>query len=155
MAGLPAFVPSAVPGQPVREMRTLYYGEIPDPSFYFTGVTFSNLGQEPVTALASLHGSDGTALAQAEWAVAVRQQITREIWTVFAGTPLAGASYLKVQSPAEQLGFELYLTRDPGQYPFQFDGLAGQGAGFLKLVFPMAAPEAEWASRLRLVNLAA
>jgi len=159
LAGLPAFSPStslfkkAGRAAPAKADHAIYYNEIPDIGLYYTGVTFSNLGDQQTTVHVTLHDANGNVLEENKWPVEVREQITREIWWLFDGAQVANAAYLKATAPQQMMGFELYLTRDTAQHPFQFDGVIGMSGGAKKLVFPLIRTTAGWTTYLRVTNL--
>jgi PKD repeat protein len=131
----------------------LFYGAVPDPSFYYTGVTFSNLGEAPVTVRARVHDAAGQLLAESAWAAAPGEQITRELPALFGEAEVPGAAYLQVGADEPLTGFALFLTRPGLAAPFQFDGAPAWPWGGYGLVFPMA-PDTDAAADLRLTNLA-
>jgi len=94
----------------------LFYGAVPDPARYYTGVTFSVSGTEPVTAHAFIQDADGLVLADAEWPAAPGEQITRELPALFGQTDIPGAACLRVGADVPLTGFSLYMTR-PGLAP--------------------------------------
>jgi len=158
LAGLPAFSPTTqlfkyVRGKGKNGAYTIYYNEIPDSGFYYTGVTFSNLGSQATSVHVELYDEIGTKLEEADWPVGVKEQITREIWFLFQGQEVPGAAYLEAGSDEKLMGFELYLTRDPESSPFQFDGVIGMTGGAELLYFPMVKTGIEWATFIRLTNL--
>lgn len=163
LAGLPVLSPYApvlkTGGKPGAGRRadgagyTLYYNEIPDPAFYYTGVTFSNLGSQGTDAHVEAVDAAGQVLSQADWPVNVRAQITREIGALFTEGLPAGAAYLKVGAPERLMGFELYLTRDVTREPFEFDGVIAMTGGARKLAFPLVRTGPDWTTTLKLTNL--
>jgi hypothetical protein len=132
---------------------TLWYPEIRDPASFYTGVTYANLGARPATATASLHGSDGQLLRQADWDSPPSAQVTREIWDLFDGEALPDAAYLKVTSAEPLLGFELYLSSSEGEEGFRFDGSAAACRGARRLDFLLPAGDPAAAFTLHLLNI--
>lgn len=159
LAGLPAFSPStslfkkSARAASDRADHTVYYNEIPDIGIYYTGVTFSNLGDTQSTVHVTLYDANGNVLGENNWPVEVREQITREIWWLFDGAEVPAAAYLKATAPQQLMGFELFLTRDTSQHPFQFDGVIGMSGGSKKLVFPLIRSTDGWTTYLRITNL--
>jgi len=132
----------------------VYYSEIPDPSFYDTGITFSNLGNHDTNAHLYLYDADGNELATADVPVSVREQRTSFLEDFFTEGIPAGAAYLKVGAAERLMGFELFLTADWVNDPFQLDGVVGVSSGATTLHFPLVRSNEDWQSWLKLVNLA-
>ncbi|MBN2432289.1 MAG: RHS repeat protein [Acidobacteria bacterium] len=156
LAGLPAFSPSTQLFKHRISKNNgyhVFYNEIPDNGFYYTGATFSNLGSLTTTAHLTLFDAAGNILAEADWPVIAGQQITREIWALFDDTVYDQARHFQVSSPERIMGFELYLTRDPGAAPFQFDGIIGMTEGASRLYFPLVQSGLDWSTAVRLTNL--
>lgn len=154
LAGLSAEIPEpAVPGVPEY---CLWYPEIPSPADYYTGVTLSNLGVSPASVAFRLYDAAGATLRDTPWPANLQplEQVTRNLWDLFEGIPVAGAATMMARSPQPMLGFELYLTKPEywGQRPYVFDGMPGTAAAGLHLCFPLVKASEGWATRLRLVN---
>jgi len=156
LAGLPAFSPTT---QLFKRRLSdnsgyhVFYNEIPDNDVYYTGATFSNLGNSASTAHLTLYDPAGNILAEADWPINAGQQITREIWALFNDTVYNEARHFLASSPERMMGFELYLTRNPGTAPFQFDGIIGMTEGATRLYFPLVQTGPDWSTAVRLTNL--
>jgi len=154
LAGLPAFYQNLVTSpKDAPESHMVYYNMIAGNDDYLTGVTVSNLAEQPTQVNFTLRGLQGQDLAHSVWEVNPLQQVTREIWNVFDGTIFTDASYLQADSASSILGFELSLTRSDSGLPFQFDGLLGLSSGADLLYFPLVQPAGDWENWLRLTNV--
>jgi hypothetical protein len=129
----------------------LYYPEVPPNDAYYTGVTFSNQGDQPCTAVVELLDGSGNPLAQRQWTVQPLQQVTREIWYALddAGVVHPSARALRITADQPLLGFELFLTRSG---PFMFDGVTAAARSAPTLIFPLVQSDADWSTSLRLLN---
>lgn len=151
LSGLPGFVLPAE-GLTERSSSTLHLGEIPPDDQWYTGVTFSNLGAAPVTAKADLLDGLGSVLASADLNVGPQSQMTREVWSLFGGTPFPSAARVRVVSPTPLLGFEINAARS-GLESLDFDGLLGMGGGCTRQCFPLVRCTGDWTTVLRLTDL--
>ncbi len=151
LSGLPGFV---LPAEALteRSSSTLHLGEVPPDDQWYTGVTFSNLGTAPVTAKADLLDGAGSLLASADLSVGPQSQMTREVWSLFGGTPFPSAARVRVVSPTPLLGFEINAARN-GLESLDFDGLLGMGGGCTKQCFPLVRCTGAWTTVLRLTDL--
>lgn len=151
LAGLPAAAGEPATARKAADTYTLYYPEIPPNDTYYTGVTFSNQGEQPCTAVVELLDSDGNPLSQRSWTVQPLQQVTREIWFALddAGTVHPNARALRITADQPLLGFELFFTRSG---PFIFDGVTAAARFASTLIFPLVQPDAAWFTSLRLLN---
>jgi chitodextrinase len=117
----------------------LMYNEIPDPSVYFTGITFSNMGTMETEVYLELYDWSGVSMVEpVSMNVLSRQQMTRPLGYFFDDALLADAAYLKVGAMEPLLGFELFM-RGGGSSgePYQYDGIVGQEYGAPVLYFPL------------------
>ncbi|MBP7867813.1 MAG: hypothetical protein KA419_17930 [Acidobacteria bacterium] len=142
--GAPEPSPASLPGS-----YELVFSEVPANADYFTGITFSCLGGSAAKAQVTVHGAEGQTLQLAEWPVEPLQQITREVWGLFVGVPVAGSSYLKISSAQPLTGFELFVSRGGS---FRFDGLPAASTGSNRLVFPVIRAGGGYGSVVKLVN---
>ena len=136
-AGLPPFSLDEV--KAVGETSMVYYNEIPDPSYFYTGVTVSNMGEQPATLTAEVFDKSGNRLAEAIWPTPIQpmEQVTRKVWDFFGGTVYPAAAYVRFSSPEQLMGFELFLTDFSISAPFQLDGLTGVQPQTEHLFFPV------------------
>lgn len=132
----------------------LFYGAVPDPARYYTGVTFSVSGADPVTAHTFIQDAGGLVLAEAAWPAAPGEQITRELPVLFGQAEIPGAACLRVGADVPLTGFSLYMTRPGLAEPYLFDGAPACPWGSYGLIFPMIPDEAGWTGVLRLTSLA-
>ena len=132
----------------------LFYGAVPDPERYYTGVTFSDTGRDPVTVHAFVHDANGLVLAEAAWPAEPGEQITRELPALFGQAEIPEGAYLRVGADAPLTGFSLYMTRPELAEPFLFDGAPACPWGSYGLIFPMVPDADGWTGNLRLTSLA-
>jgi len=148
---------------PTIQIRTLSEGErdwpyrvffnaLPNPSKYFTGLTFSNFGTTEETVCLKLVDVDGGILAASEWVSGPMAQVTREAGSLFDGELPEDAAYVKAGSDSPFLGFELYMSTGVDD-PYCFDGIAGLSLGARTIRFPLVKNSDNWYSSLRLTNL--
>ncbi|MBP7868005.1 MAG: M6 family metalloprotease domain-containing protein [Acidobacteria bacterium] len=154
LSGLMAADVSPTALQAAAGPSPMHFFEIPDNTAWFTGVTFCNLGAQSATLQATLRDAGGQTIAQAYFGVNPRQQITREIWSLFGLEAVPEAASLRVESAWPTAGFELVASRDADPGAFRFDGLPAVKSGGERLVFPLVKPAPEFATRVSLLNLA-
>lgn len=133
----------------------VYYNEIPDNLFYFTGLTFSNLGAQPTKVFGELFNAQGQLIAEFANPVNlnVMQQKTTNVEAFFNNTLPPGAAYLRVGSVEKLLGFELFFTRQASEDPYQFDGIIGLETGAKVLYFPLIRSGNGWDSFIRVTDV--
>ncbi len=130
-----------------------YYNEIPDPSFYFIGITFCNLGSEDAGMKLELYSRSGVLVGEKLIpAVPPFAQVSYDIRLFFDGVVPEGAAYMKVGSTQPVLGFEMYLTNDPATYPYLFEGINIAKTGLSQMCFPVVRHSAEWSTCVKLAN---
>jgi len=151
-AGLPPF--SLDEDKDAADTSTIYYNEIPDPSYFYTGVTVSNMGLQPAGLTAEAFDKSGARLAEYAWPTPIQpmEQVTRKVWDFFGGTAYPNAAYIRFSSPEQLMGFELFLTDFSITAPFQLDGLTGVQPATGNLFFPVVKMGPHWDSLLRLTN---
>lgn len=152
LSGLMAADVSSAALQAAAGPSPLHFLEVPDNAAWFTGVTFCNLGTQSATLQATLRDSGGQPIAQAYFGVNPRQQVTREIWSLFGLEAVPEAASLRVESAWPAAGFELFVGRDADPEAFRFDGLPAVRTGAERLVFPLVKPAPEFSTRVTLLN---
>ncbi len=130
-----------------------YFNEIPDPSFYGLGVTFSNIGTDVTEMKLDLYNKEGVRIGEKLVpSVAPNAQVSYEIRYFFDNVLPEGAAYMTIGSLQPVLGFEIFLTADTNAHPFQMEGINIVKKGVHRMNFPMLINTADWTSICKLTN---